>query len=69
MKQQFIQEIVKEVRHTIVGQDYLINRLLIALLSNGHVLIEGVPGLAKTLAVRHTLCHTQHKFSTYSVHA
>lgn len=48
----FIQEIVKEVRRTIVGQDYLINRLLIALLSNGHVLIEGVPGLAKTLTVR-----------------
>jgi MoxR-like ATPase len=48
----FIQEIFKEVRHTIVGQDYLINRLLIALLSNGHVLIEGVPGLAKTLTVR-----------------
>lgn len=48
----FVQEIVKEVRRTIVGQDYLINRLLIALLSNGHVLIEGVPGLAKTLTVR-----------------
>ena len=48
----FIQDIVKEVRRTIVGQDHLINRLLIALLSNGHVLIEGVPGLAKTLAVR-----------------
>ncbi len=48
----FVQEIVDEVRRTIVGQDYLINRLLIALLSNGHVLIEGVPGLAKTLTVR-----------------
>lgn len=48
----FLQNIVSEVRRTIVGQDYLINRLLIALLSNGHVLIEGVPGLAKTLTVR-----------------
>jgi len=48
----FIQDIVSEVRRTIVGQDYLVNRLLIALLSNGHVLIEGVPGLAKTLTVR-----------------
>ena len=48
----FVQDIISEVRRTIVGQDYLINRLLIALLSNGHVLIEGVPGLAKTLTVR-----------------
>jgi len=48
----FLQDIISEVRRTIVGQDYLINRLLIALLSNGHVLIEGVPGLAKTLTVR-----------------
>lgn len=48
----FLQDIIAEVRRTIVGQDYLINRLLIALLTNGHVLIEGVPGLAKTLTVR-----------------
>lgn len=48
----FVQDIISEVRRTIVGQDYLINRLLIALLSNGHVLIEGVPGLAKTLTVK-----------------
>lgn len=37
-----------EIRKAIVGQDYMIDRLLIALLSNGHVLLEGVPGLAKT---------------------
>lgn len=48
----FVKDLLSEVRRTIVGQDYLINRLLIALLSNGHVLIEGVPGLAKTLTVR-----------------
>lgn len=48
----FVQDILTEVQRVIVGQDYLINRLLIALLSNGHVLIEGVPGLAKTLSVR-----------------
>ena len=41
-----------EVARVIVGQEYLLNRLLIALLCNGHILIEGVPGLAKTLAVR-----------------
>ncbi len=49
---QFIQEIIGEVRRVLVGQDKMLNRLLIALLSDGHVLIEGVPGLAKTLAVR-----------------
>lgn len=48
----FVDGLLKEIRRIIVGQDYLINRLLIALLSNGHVLIEGVPGLAKTLTVR-----------------
>lgn len=41
-----------ELRHVIVGQDYLIERLLIGLLSNGHILLEGVPGLAKTLTVK-----------------
>lgn len=48
----FIQDVVTEVRRVLVGQDRLVNRLLVALLSDGHVLIEGVPGLAKTLAVR-----------------
>lgn len=48
----FTRDIVTEVRRVLVGQDKLVNRLLIALLSDGHVLIEGVPGLAKTLAVR-----------------
>ncbi len=47
-----VQSITKEVRKAIVGQDYLINRLLVGLLANGHILIEGVPGLAKTYAVR-----------------
>jgi MoxR-like ATPase len=46
------QRVIEEAAGVIVGQDLLINRLLIALLTNGHVLIEGVPGLAKTLAVR-----------------
>jgi MoxR-like ATPase len=48
----FIQQIMVETGRVIVGQERLMNRLLIALLSNGHILIEGVPGLAKTLAVR-----------------
>ncbi len=41
-----------ELRKVIVGQDYLLDRLLVGLLARGHVLIEGVPGLAKTLAVK-----------------
>src|SRR5260221_12864070 len=42
----------KEIGHVIVGQEHLIDRLLVGLLANGHVLLEGVPGLAKTLSVR-----------------
>src|ERR1700749_1671481 len=41
----------KEISHVIVGQEYLVDRLLVGLLANGHVLLEGVPGLAKTLSV------------------
>jgi len=46
-----------ELRKVIVGQDYLLDRLLVGLLARGHLLIEGVPGLAKTLAVK-TLAQT-----------
>ena len=42
----------QEIGQVIVGQKYLIDRLVIGLLANGHVLLEGVPGLAKTLAVK-----------------
>jgi MoxR-like ATPase len=44
--------VVQEVAKRVVGQDYMIERLLIGLLTGGHILLEGVPGLAKTLAVR-----------------
>ncbi len=47
-----IQELTREIGKVIVGQHYLVERLLIALLADGHILIEGVPGLAKTLSVR-----------------
>jgi MoxR-like ATPase len=47
-----IQKLRAELAKTIVGQNYMIDRLIIALLANGHVLLEGVPGLAKTLAIR-----------------
>src|ERR1700751_2654442 len=49
---EWISAIQNEIARVIVGQKYLIDRLLIGLLSNGHVLLEGVPGLAKTMAVR-----------------
>ncbi|HET6991933.1 MAG TPA: MoxR family ATPase [Bacteroidia bacterium] len=48
----FVDKINLELDHVIVGQKTMIERLLIALLSNGHILLEGVPGLAKTLAVK-----------------
>jgi MoxR-like ATPase len=48
----FVQSLVSEIGKVIVGQTYLVERLLVALLANGHVLIEGVPGLAKTLSVK-----------------
>ena len=48
---EFIEKIIDEVAKVIVGQTYMIERLLIGLLSNGHILLEGVPGLAKTLTV------------------
>lgn len=51
-KSNFIDMIVKGMDQTIVGQKHLVESLLIALLSNGHVLLEGVPGLAKTLAIK-----------------
>lgn len=48
----FIGKIESEIGKVIVGQQYMVNRLLIGLLSNGHVLLEGVPGLAKTLSIK-----------------
>lgn len=47
----FVNTLMYEVGKVIVGQKYLIERLLIGILSNGHVLLEGVPGLAKTMSV------------------
>lgn len=59
----FIDLLTLEMSKTIVGQKYMIERLLIALLSNGHILLEGVPGLAKTLSIK-TLASAIHaKFS------
>jgi MoxR-like ATPase len=47
-----LEQVVYEVKKVIVGQDNLIERLMVALLSRGHILVEGVPGLAKTMAIK-----------------
>lgn len=49
---QFTDKLKEEIGHVIVGQSEMLNKLLIGLLGNGHVLLEGVPGLAKTLAIK-----------------
>ncbi len=54
-----IQEVISEVGKVVVGQQHMVNRLLIGLFTNGHVLLEGVPGLAKTLTVN-TLAQVLH---------
>jgi len=51
-KSKFLGVLTEEMRKVIVGQDYLLNRLLVGLLADGHILIEGVPGLAKTLSIK-----------------
>ncbi|HEY9448447.1 MAG TPA: MoxR family ATPase [Gemmatimonadaceae bacterium] len=56
---ELVQNILEQVGRRVVGQDYMVERLLIGLLTGGHVLLEGVPGLAKTLTVK-TLSETIH---------
>src|SRR5438067_1036611 len=59
----FVRPLFAEIGKVIVGQTYLVERLVIGLLANGHVLLEGVPGLAKTLSVK-SLANSIHvKFS------
>lgn len=58
----FVEEITNEIGKVIIGQKYMVERLLIGLLSNGHILLEGVPGLAKTMAVRTLAGIIQAKF-------
>ena len=54
-----VQDVTRQVAKRVVGQDYMVERLLVSILTGGHVLLEGVPGLAKTLTVR-TLAETIH---------
>jgi len=58
----FIVALTSEIGRVIVGQNYIIERLMIGLLADGHILLEGVPGLAKTLAVKTLSNAIQTKF-------
>lgn len=60
---QFTDKLKAEIGHVIIGQSNMLDRLIIGLLSNGHVLLEGVPGLAKTLAIKSLSQAIHAKFS------
>ncbi len=47
-----MEKVLYEVKKVIVGQDHLLERMVVALLARGHILVEGVPGLAKTMAIK-----------------
>ena len=59
----FLHDLLAEIRKAVVGQDTLVERVLIGLLADGHVLLEGVPGLAKTLLVKSLAQTIQARFS------
>jgi MoxR-like ATPase len=60
---QFVDKLREEIGQVIVGQYHMLDRLLIGLLSNGHVLLEGVPGLAKTLTIKSLALAIHARFS------
>jgi MoxR-like ATPase len=60
---QFVSRLRHEIGRIIVGQQYMVDRLMVGLLANGHVLVEGVPGLAKTTAVKTMAQALECKFS------
>lgn len=59
----FVSPLMTEINKVVIGQKYLVERLIIGLLANGHVLLEGVPGLAKTLSVKTLATAIKVKFS------
>jgi MoxR-like ATPase len=64
----FIAALRGELEKVIVGQRYLLDRLMVGLLANGHLLLEGVPGLAKTLAVKTLAAAIHTRFQPHPVH-
>ncbi|MFA3782429.1 AAA family ATPase [Melioribacteraceae bacterium 4301-Me] len=59
---EFVDVLLNEIGKAIVGQKYMVERLIVGLLSNGHILLEGVPGLAKTLAIKSLAASMKAKF-------
>src|SRR5216117_3661728 len=59
----FVRPLLAEIGKVVIGQTYLVERLVVGLLANGHVLLEGVPGLAKTLSVKTLASAIQVRFS------
>ncbi|NCU05862.1 MAG: AAA domain-containing protein, partial [Chitinophagaceae bacterium] len=59
----FLERLRAEVGKVLVGQQYMVDRLLVGLLGNGHILLEGVPGLAKTLTIKSLSQAINSKFS------
>ena len=64
----FVDMITMEMKKVIIGQKQMVERLLIGLLSNGHILLEGVPGLAKTLAIKSLAQDHRRKIQQDPVH-
>ena len=62
----FLEDLKRETQKVIVGQEQMIDRLLLGLLTNGHVLLEGLPGLAKTMAIKSLSKAINSKFSRFS---
>lgn len=60
---EFLNDIRNELAKTVIGQQYMVDRLLLALISQGHILLEGMPGLAKTLAIKSLAQVINAKFS------
>ena len=68
-KSGFVTNLVTGMNQVIVGQQHLIDSLLIGLLSDGHILLEGVPGLAKTLAIKNTFATYKCKIQSHTVYS
>src|SRR5437867_11912785 len=59
----FVRPLFNEIGQVVIGQTYLVERLITGLLANGHVLLEGLPGLAKTLSVKSLAASINVKFA------
>ena len=67
-RQHPLEQALYEVKKTIVGQDVLLERMLVALLARGHLLVEGVPGLAKTMAIKTLAAGDRRRVPAHPVH-